>query len=57
MQALSDKVFVMEFNPGDAARTKLVNNLLAAINRLALAEAPALAEQLGLTFRAHIGRD
>ena len=34
--------------PGDGARTKLVNNLLAAINLAGAAEAIALAERLGL---------
>jgi putative dehydrogenase len=33
---------------GDGARTKLVNNLLAAVNLAAAAEALALAERLGL---------
>ncbi|HYN58845.1 MAG TPA: NAD(P)-dependent oxidoreductase [Rubrivivax sp.] len=34
--------------PGDGARTKLVNNLLAAVNLAGAAEAMALAQQLGL---------
>jgi len=34
--------------PGDGARTKLVNNLLAAVNLAGAAEAMALAERLGL---------
>jgi 3-hydroxyisobutyrate dehydrogenase len=34
--------------PGDGARTKLVNNLLAAVNLAGAAEALRLAEQLGL---------
>ena len=34
--------------PGDGARTKLVNNLLAAVNLAGAAEALALAGQLGL---------
>jgi L-threonate 2-dehydrogenase len=34
--------------PGDGARTKLVNNLLAAINLAGAAEAMRLAERLGL---------
>lgn len=50
VQALSDKVFVISSTPGDAARTKLVNNLLAAINLVGAAEALALAEQLGLNL-------
>ncbi len=46
--ALSSKVFRVGERPGDGARTKLVNNLLAAINLAGAAEAIALAERLGL---------
>ena len=46
--ALSDKVFRISERPGDGARTKLVNNLLAGINLVAAAEVLALAERLGL---------
>ena len=46
--ALSSKVFRVGERPGDGARTKLVNNLLAAINLAGAAEALALAERLGL---------
>jgi len=45
---LSSKRFVISERPGDAARTKLVNNLLAAINLAGAAEVLALAERLGL---------
>jgi putative dehydrogenase len=46
--ALSSKVFRVGVRAGDGARTKLVNNLLAAINLAGAAEALALAERLGL---------
>ena len=46
--ALSGKVFRISALPGDGARTKLVNNLLAGINLVGAAEAIALAERLGL---------
>ena len=46
--ALSGKVFRISARPGDGARTKLVNNLLAGINLVGAAEAIALAERLGL---------
>ena len=45
---LSAKVFHISEKPGDGARTKLVNNLLAGINLVGAAEALALAERLGL---------
>lgn len=48
LDALSNKVFRVGARPGDGARTKLVNNLLAAINLAGAAEALALAERLGL---------
>ena len=48
IEALSDKVFRISERPGDGARTKLVNNLLAGINLVAAAEVLALAERLGL---------
>jgi 3-hydroxyisobutyrate dehydrogenase len=48
LEALSAKVFRVGERPGDGARTKLVNNLLAAINLAGAAEAIALAERLGL---------
>lgn len=48
LNALSSKVFNISGKPGDAARTKLVNNLLAGINLVGAAEALALAERLGL---------
>ena len=45
---LSGKAFRISARPGDGARTKLVNNLLAGINLVGAAEAIALAERLGL---------
>ncbi|MDP3167101.1 MAG: NAD(P)-dependent oxidoreductase, partial [Hydrogenophaga sp.] len=48
LQALSSKLFRISERPGDGARTKLVNNLLAGINLVGAAEVLALAERLGL---------
>lgn len=48
LNALSDQVFRVGIRAGDGARTKLVNNLLAAVNLVGAAEAMALAERLGL---------
>ena len=48
LNALSQKVFRVGTCAGDGARTKLVNNLLAAVNLAGAAEAIALAERLGL---------
>lgn len=45
---ISAKQFVISECPGDAAKAKLVNNLLAAINLAGAAEAMALAEKIGL---------
>ena len=50
LNALSSKVFNISETPGDAARTKLVNNLLAGINLVGAAEALALAKRLGLNL-------
>lgn len=46
--ALSNKVFRISERPGDGARTKLVNNLLAGINLVGAAEVMALARRMGL---------
>ena len=48
INALSTQVFRISDKPGDGARTKLVNNLLAAINLVGAAEALAMAKRLGL---------
>jgi 3-hydroxyisobutyrate dehydrogenase len=48
LQDLSSRLFRIGTTPGGGARTKLVNNLLAAVNLAGAAEALALAEQLGL---------
>jgi len=48
LQALAAKRFVLGPNIGDAAKAKLVNNLLAGINLVAGAEALALGMEIGL---------
>ena len=48
LRDLAAKRFVISAKVGDAARTKLVNNLLAGINLVAAAEAMALGARLGL---------
>jgi 3-hydroxyisobutyrate dehydrogenase len=48
LQHLAARLFRIGTRPGDGARTKLVNNLLAAINLAGSAEALALAQHLGL---------
>ncbi len=48
IDALSSQVFRLGERVGDGARTKLVNNLLAAINLAGAAEAMVLAQRLGL---------
>ncbi len=48
IEALSSHVFRISERPGDGARTKLVNNLLAGINLAGACEVMALAERLGL---------
>jgi L-threonate 2-dehydrogenase len=50
--AMSSKVFRISGKPGDGARTKLVNNLLAGINLAGAAEALAMAHRLGLDLPA-----
>lgn len=49
---LAEKRFVVGETIGDAAKAKLVNNLLAGINLVASAEALALGGKLGLDPRA-----
>jgi putative dehydrogenase len=48
LQHLASRLFHIGDRPGDGARTKLVNNLLAATHLAASAEAIALAQRLGL---------
>lgn len=48
LDALSQRVFRVGTRVGDGARTKLVNNLLAAVNLAGASEAMVLAERLGL---------
>jgi 3-hydroxyisobutyrate dehydrogenase len=50
IEALSSKVFRIGQRPGDGSRTKLVNNLLAAINLVGAAEVLALAQRMGLSL-------
>lgn len=50
LNTLSSQVFRISQRVGDGARTKLVNNLLAAINLVGAAEVMALAERLGLSL-------
>jgi putative dehydrogenase len=48
IDVMSKKVFRVGQKPGDGARTKLVNNLLAGINLAGAAEALAMAQRMGL---------
>ncbi len=48
LRDLSSKLFRISDKPGDGARTKLVNNLLAAVNLAGAAEAMAMAQKMGL---------
>jgi 3-hydroxyisobutyrate dehydrogenase len=48
LDAIASPVFRVGVRPGDGARTKLVNNLLAAVHLAAAAEALALAQRVGL---------
>jgi 3-hydroxyisobutyrate dehydrogenase len=48
LRHLASRLFHISERPGDGARTKLVNNLLAATHLAASAEAIALAQRLGL---------
>jgi L-threonate 2-dehydrogenase len=48
IEIMSNKVFRVGSKPGDGARTKLVNNLLAGINLAGAAEAMAMARRMGL---------
>lgn len=47
---LSSQVFRISQQPGDGARTKLINNLLAGINLAGSAEVLALSERMGLNL-------
>ncbi len=48
LQVLASRLFFISIRVGDGARTKLVNNLLAAVNLAGAAEAMALALRMGL---------
>lgn len=48
LREMASQLFRVGTRPGDGARTKLVNNLLAAVNLAGAAEVLALATRLGL---------
>ena len=52
LEAIAARRFAVSDRAGDAAATKIVNNLLAGANLAAAGEALALAEALGLDVRA-----
>lgn len=52
---IAQPVFRVGSRPGHGARTKLVNNLLAAVNLAGACEALALAERLGLDAAVTLG--
>lgn len=52
---MASRLFHVGPRPGDGARTKLVNNLLAAINLAGAAEVMALARRLGLDPATTLG--
>ena len=52
LEAIAARRFAISERAGDAAATKIVNNLLAGANLAAAAEALALAHALGLDVRA-----
>lgn len=52
LERLASRVFTISETPGDAAKAKLVNNLLAAINLVAGASALALSARVGLDQKA-----
>ncbi len=52
LDSLASRVFTIGEIPGDAAKAKLVNNLLAAINLVAGASALALSARVGLEPKA-----
>jgi 3-hydroxyisobutyrate dehydrogenase len=52
LRDMAARLFYIGPRVGDAARTKLVNNLLAGVNLVAAAEALALGARLGLDRRA-----
>ena len=55
LHTLASRLFRIGERAGDGARTKLVNNLLAAVNLAGAAEAMALAGRLGLDPAATLG--
>lgn len=55
LRQMASRLFHVGPQPGDGARTKLVNNLLAAINLVGAAEVMALAQRLGLDPATTLG--
>lgn len=55
LREMASRVFCIGPRPGDGARTKIVNNLLAAINLAGFAEVLALAQRLGLDAATTLG--
>ncbi len=55
LQTLANPVFTISARPGDGARTKLVNNLLAAVNLAGACEALTLAQDMGLDLHTTLG--
>jgi len=51
LRAIAGKVFVVGTRAGDAAKFKIVNNMLAGANLAAAGEAMAIAERAGLDLR------
>ena len=49
LHVLSNSIFRISNTPGDGAKTKLVNNLLAGIHLVGAAEVLVLAERMGLS--------
>lgn len=50
INTLSNRVFHLGERPGDGARMKLVNNLLAGINLVGAAEALCMAQRMGMNL-------
>lgn len=55
LEAISSRRFPVGERPGDGAKAKIVNNLLAGANLVAAAEAVAMGERLGLDLATLFG--
>jgi 3-hydroxyisobutyrate dehydrogenase len=55
LEAISSRRFPVGERPGDGAKAKIVNNLLAGANLVAAAEAVAMGERLGLDLATIFG--